>query len=325
MRRIDPLRIALVAPLLLLTVIFVSNAGAANRWGAGYFPNVPLTTQDGQTVHLYDDLLKGKTVVVSLFYSECQDSCPLETARLAQVQRVLGDHMGKDVFFYSISIDPEHDTPAVLKAYAEKFHVGPGWLFLTGKKSDIDLVGRKLGLDADPTLNRDGHTVDLMIGNEPTGQWLRNSATDNARFLTTNISTLVDGWNRHKPEVAKSYAQAQPLAVTDRGQYLFATRCAACHTIGHGVFIGPDLLGVTNMRDRTWLARFIQRPDQMLADKDPLATSLFKQYKEVRMPNLRLGPEDTEFVVRYLEAQASAASNHAEATKPLTESHSKTP
>jgi protein SCO1 len=325
MRRIDPLRIALVAPLLLLTVIFVSNAGAANRWGAGYFPNVPLTTQDGQTVHLYDDLLKGKTVVVSLFYSECQDSCPLETARLAQVQRMLGDHMGKDVFFYSISIDPEHDTPAVLKAYAEKFHVGPGWLFLTGKKSDIDLVGRKLGLDADPTLNRDGHTVDLMIGNEPTGQWLRNSATDNARFLTTNISTLIDGFNRHKTEVAKSYAQAQPLAVTDRGQYLFATRCAACHTIGHGVFIGPDLLGVTNMRDRTWLARFIQRPDQMLADKDPLATSLFKQYKEVRMPNLRLGPEDTEFVVRYLEAQASAASNHAEATKPLTESHSKTP
>ena len=178
--------------------------------GANYFPNVPLTTQDGQTVHLYDDLLKGKTVVVSLFYSECQDSCPLETARLVQVQHMLGDHVGKDVFFYSISIDPEHDTPAVLKAYAEKFHVGPGWLFLTGKKADIDLVGRKLGLDADPTLNRDGHTVDLMIGNEPTGQWLRNAATDNARFLATNISTLVDGWNRHKPEVAKSYAQAQP-------------------------------------------------------------------------------------------------------------------
>ena len=61
-----------------------------------------------------------------------------------------GDHVGKDVFFYSISIDPEHDTPAVLKAYAEKFHAGPGWLFLTGKKADIDLVGRKLGLDADP-------------------------------------------------------------------------------------------------------------------------------------------------------------------------------
>ncbi|HEY2362678.1 MAG TPA: SCO family protein [Candidatus Angelobacter sp.] len=311
MRRIDPLGIALVAAMLLLVVIFVSKAGAANRWGAGYFPNVPLTTQDGNTVHLYDDLLKGKTVVVSLFYSECQDSCPLETARLVQVQKMLGDHVGKDVFFYSISIDPEHDTPAVLKAYAEKFHVGPGWLFLTGKKADINLVGRKLGLDADSTLNRDGHTVDLMIGNEPTGQWLRNSATDNARFLATNISTLVDGWNRHKPEVAKSYAQAQPLAVADRGQYLFATRCAPCHTIGNGVKIGPDLQGVTSVRDHTWLFRFIQKPDVMLTEKDPLATALFKQYKEIRMPNVRLGPDDTEALVKYLEGQSTKSGHVA--------------
>jgi protein SCO1 len=315
MRRIDPLGIALLAALLLLAAISIFNARAANRWGANYFPNVPLTTQDGTTVHLYDDLLKGKTVVVSLFYSECQDSCPLETARLVQVQHMLGDHVGKDVFFYSISIDPEHDTPAVLKAYAEKFHVGPGWLFLTGKKADIDLVGRKLGLDADPTLNRDGHTVDLMIGNEPTGQWLRNSATDNARFLATNISTLIDGFNRHKTEVAKSYAQAQPLAVTDRGQYLFATRCAPCHTIGNGVKIGPDLEGVTSVRDRTWLSRFIQKPDVMLTEKDPLATALFKQYKEIRMPNTRLGPDDTESIVRYLEGQSAKSPHVASTTK----------
>jgi protein SCO1/2 len=315
MRRIDPLGVALVAALFLPAGVFVSHAAAANRWGANYFPNVPLTTQDGNTVHLYDDLLKGKTVVVSLFYSECQDSCPLETARLVQVQKMLGDHVGKDVFFYSISIDPEHDTPAVLKAYAEKFHVGPGWLFLTGKKADIDIVGRKLGLDADPTLNRDGHTVDLMIGNEPTGQWLRNSATDNARFLATNISTLIDGFNRHKSEVAKSYDQAQPLAVTDRGQYLFATRCAPCHTICNGVKIGPDLQGVTSVRDRTWLLRFIQKPDVMLTEKDPLATALFKQYKEIRMPNVRLGPDDTEAIVKYLEGQSAKSAHVASTTK----------
>ena len=91
-------------------------------------------------------------------------------------------------------------------------------------------------------------------------------------FLPSNISTLVDGFNRHKTEVAKSYAQAQPLAVTDRGQYLFATRCAPCHTIGNGVKIGPDLQGVTSVRDRSWLLRFIQKPDVMLTEKDPLAT-----------------------------------------------------
>jgi protein SCO1/2 len=233
MRRIDSLVVTLIAVILLFSFAWVRVASAGTRWGANYFPNVPLTTQDGKTVHLYDDLLKGKTVVVSVFYTQCQDSCPLETARLLQVQHLLGDRVGKDVFFYSVSIDPEHDTPAVLKAYADKFHVGPGWLFLTGTKSDIDLVAHKLGLYYDPELNRDGHAVDLMIGNEPTGQWLRNAATDNARFLATNITTLLDGWGAHKTEPPKSYTQAAPLNVTDRWQFLFATRCAACHSIGN--------------------------------------------------------------------------------------------
>ena len=56
------------------------------------------------------------------------------------VQRLLSDRMGTDIFFYSISIDPEWDTPAVLREYAEKFHAGPGWLFLTGKAADITAV-----------------------------------------------------------------------------------------------------------------------------------------------------------------------------------------
>ena len=102
-----------------------------------------------------------------------------------------------------------------------------------------------------------------------------------------------------------------PLAVTDRGQYLFATRCAPCHTIGNGVKIGPDLQGVTGVRDRGWLLRFIQKPDVMLTEKDPLATALFKQYKEIRMPNVRLGPDDTESIVRYLEGRTGTAPHQA--------------
>jgi protein SCO1/2 len=93
----------------------VSAALDNTRWGPDYFPNVELTTQDGATVHFYDDLLKGKMVVIELIYTHCVDACPLETARLAQVQRLLGDRVGKEIFFYSISIDPEHDTPAELK------------------------------------------------------------------------------------------------------------------------------------------------------------------------------------------------------------------
>src|SRR5262245_43126643 len=117
-----------------VAILSVGLAAAGGPWGSDYFPNVPLITQDGTTVHFYDDLLKGKKVAVNLIYTSCKDECPLETARLVQVQRLLGDRVGKDVFFYSISIDPKRDTPGVLKAYAEKFGVGPGWLFLTGEE-----------------------------------------------------------------------------------------------------------------------------------------------------------------------------------------------
>src|SRR5712671_8070633 len=133
-------------------------AVAGGPWGAQYFPNVPLTTQDGKVVHFYDDLLKGKSVVINLIYTQCSASCPLETAKLSQVQRLLGDRVGKDIFFYSISIDPLHDTPEALKAYAAKFHVRPGWLFLTGKSEDVKLISKQLGLSSltDAT-NPDGH------------------------------------------------------------------------------------------------------------------------------------------------------------------------
>jgi protein SCO1 len=85
-------------------------------------------------VRFYDDLLKGKAVAINIIYTSCTDECQLGTARMAEVQRLLGAHVGKDVYFYSISIDPEKDTPKVLKAYSDKFSVGPGWLFLAGKK-----------------------------------------------------------------------------------------------------------------------------------------------------------------------------------------------
>src|SRR5919199_6556164 len=130
------------AVLMLATIaaaiVAEPSAFADKLWGRDYFPNVPLITQTGQTVHFYDDLLKGKSVAINVIYTRCKDRCPLETAKLAQVQRLLGDRMGRDIFFYSISIDPEFDTPAVLREYAEKFNAGPGWLFLTGKRDDIN-------------------------------------------------------------------------------------------------------------------------------------------------------------------------------------------
>lgn len=307
-----------VIAAILFTAIFITGstpATADSRWGANYFPNVVLTTQDGQKVHFYDDVLKGKSVVIDLIYTTCGYACPLETARLVQVQKMLGDRVGKDIFFYSITIDPANDTPKVLKAYAQKYHVGPGWTFLTGKKSDIELVGRKLGLWSDPDPNNpDGHTPSVLIGNEPGGQWMRNAATDNPRFLANMIGNWLNGWSHAAPVDTKlDYAKASQIDLSDKGRYIFASQCAACHTIGHGDKIGPDLLGVTKVRERAWLERFITTPDKMLAEKDPLAVALFKKYNEVNMPNLKMADIDLKNLMDFLERQSAAPEKEKEA------------
>jgi protein SCO1/2 len=221
------------------------------------------------------------------------------------VQRLLGDRMGRDVFFYSITIDPDHDTPAVLGEYAEKYHAGPGWLFLTGAKADIEVIGRKLGLYTGPDpRNPDGHVPYLLVGNQATGQWMRNSATDNPKFIARTIGEWLDSWQTPANDALKSYADA-PTRTFDKGQYTFAYHCSACHAIGSGeARVGPDLEGVTRRRDRDWLRRFIATPDRMNAAGDPIALALRAEYGQARMPNLDLNDEDVSAVIGYLDRQS---------------------
>jgi protein SCO1/2 len=284
---------------LLVTMSFAPGAAFADGpWGAGYFPNVPLVNQDGVVVRFYDDLIKGKAVAVNLIYTHCNGTCPLETAKMAQLQKLLGDKVGKDIFFYSISIDPKRDTPETLKAYAQRYHVGPGWQFLTGKEEDINLVASKLGLSSlTDAGNRDGHQPSLMVGNEATGQWMRNSAVDNPSFLAATIANFF-GWNTGKP--VHDYAQLTAPPPVGKGAYLFQTRCSACHTIGKGDALGPDLAGLTKRRDRAWVARFLTDPDKML-EADPIAKKLFVTYRGVRMPNFRLVPEEIDALLLHIE------------------------
>jgi protein SCO1/2 len=298
-----------------------SGAMAASAYGPGYFPNITLTTQDGAKVRFYDDLLKGKSVAINVIYTSCTDECPLETARMAEVQRLLGARMGKEIVFYSISIDPENDTPKVLKAYADKFDVGPGWLFLTGNKEDIKLLTKKLGLSRNnDAANKDGHLSSLMLGNEPAGQWMRQSAVDNPRFLAASMGNFF-GWKDTAP--ASDYSAAKPVAIS-QAEFLFQSRCASCHSIGGGDRIGPDLMGVTQRREHAWLARFVQDPDKILAQNDPIARQLFDKYKQVRMPNLRLADEEVSALLAYLDQrsrQEPASASAAAATQADAHAH----
>jgi len=296
---------ALLGPLAAL---------AGNPWGADYFPNVPLATQDGKVVRFYDDLLKGKSVAINLIHPHCSAACPLETAKMTQVQRIFGDRVGKDVFFYSISIDPKNDTPEAMKAYMQKYRIGPGWLFLTGKEEDIKLIAKKLGLSSLTDLsNRDGHMPSLMIGNEPSGRWMRQSAVDNPRFLAAQISNFF-GWRNVVP--LQSYAALQEPPKVDDGARLFKNQCGACHTVGKGDGIGPDLANVTKRREHCWVARYNAEPDKMLQEKDPIAIELFAKYKNVRMPNLSVAPEDVALLLSHIEKESQAVVAQANKDAP---------
>lgn len=285
-------------------LFLVAAAGAARAapegspWGARYFPAVSLVTQDGATVRFYDDLVKDRFVVINFIFTRCTASCPLETAKLGQVQRLLRGRVGRDVFFYSITLDPQHDTPATLKAYAERFHAGPGWLFLTGKREDIERIRAHLG---DRSRWQD-HAVGLALGNDPAGQWTTLSAVDDPRFLAANI----DQWMRTAatPRAAvRSYADAPRIQLAP-GENLFRARCAACHTIGGGDSVGPDLRGVTARRDRGWLVRWIRDPEKVLAEGDPRAVGLFERYHQVPMPGLRAGDGDLDALLGFIEARS---------------------
>src|ERR687883_690136 len=138
---------AFLAGLAALAAAMLTTSGAAtaqSRRNATYLPDVPVVLEDGTTVRFHD-LIKDKLVVISFFYTNCPDLCPLTTARLARVKDKLGDAVGRDIFFLSLSVDPAHDTPALVKAYAEAFDAGPGWHFVTGRPEDINAITSKLG------------------------------------------------------------------------------------------------------------------------------------------------------------------------------------
>ena len=110
----------------------------------GPAPEFVLTTQSGERLSLTN--LRGKVLAVTFIYATCKDTCPILTAKMATLQQRLGADFGPRVRFVSVTVEPEVDTPAVLKAYAERFGADPaGWSFLTGSGAEVDDVVRRYG------------------------------------------------------------------------------------------------------------------------------------------------------------------------------------
>jgi protein SCO1/2 len=149
-----------------------SARGGAPR--AARLPNTALYTHEGKAVRFYDDLVRGKIVAINMMYAHCDGICPRATSNLGQVQQMLGERAGRDVFMYSITLRPEEDTPEELKQYAAMHGVKPGWTFLTGTPADIRHLRYQLGFyDPDPKVDDDKatHTGMVRIGNDLYDRW----------------------------------------------------------------------------------------------------------------------------------------------------------
>lgn len=145
---------------------------------SGEAMRVPVTLQDialvdansGRRMNLVSDVMGDKVVVLNFIFTACSMSCPLQSASLAQVQKLLGAKMGKQVVFVSVSLDPYSDTPARLREFANAHRAGAGWHFFTGDPRSIDEL--RQGFNAfDP--RRDEHPPVIAIGRAQSSDWSR--------------------------------------------------------------------------------------------------------------------------------------------------------
>lgn len=148
-------------------------------------PDIEVLDQNGRKIHFYTDLVKGHTVAINFIFTTCTTICPPLGATFARVQKELGDKVGKEVRFISISVDPATDTPERLKAWGAKFHAGDGWTFITGDKPQVDELLRALGASS---ASREDHSPTVLIGNDAHGTWTRTYGL----AKTSEIIQLID-------------------------------------------------------------------------------------------------------------------------------------
>jgi protein SCO1/2 len=132
-------------------------------------PDVPVIDQTGQALHFHRDLIAGRVVVVAFFFTSCEDACPMVAHTLVALQQAR-----RDLAIVSVSLDPEHDTPERLAAWARRYGVKKGWTLVTGSPASMRQLARAMtGDDAKPNL----HGAVLYIGNDRTGEWVRDTGT----------------------------------------------------------------------------------------------------------------------------------------------------
>lgn len=149
-------------------------------------PDSWLVDQNGKRVRFYSDLVKGKVVVLNFFFTKCNDVCPMQGRALTKLKSRLGERVGRDVFFVSVSKDPENDTVERLKKWGKAYDVSSGWTLVTGAEAVIKKLLWDFGGEQVGTGN---HESVLLIGNDKTGVW---TSSDGLLFPEDIVKVIDD-------------------------------------------------------------------------------------------------------------------------------------
>lgn len=170
-----------------------------------YFPNFELVTQEGKKVKFYDDLLKDKIVVLNMMYAECDGVCPTITMNLKHVQKILSEQVNHQIYFYSMTVKPETDTPVKLKEYARTHNIDTRyWTFLTGRTEEMDMIRHSIGFaDPNPDLDKDKarHSGMIRYGNEPMALWGTCQGSGEPEWMATEIGFAIPREFKRHPAV----------------------------------------------------------------------------------------------------------------------------
>lgn len=162
---------------LLISILFILCIGNRADADVKYkrtienytVPDVVLVNQNGAKVRFRDILQSNKPVIVDFIFGTCTTICPILSVSYANLQQKLGPDSQK-VQLVSISIDPENDTPKVMKEYLKRYRAKPGWDFLTGTRADIDKVMYAFNAYIP---NKMSHYPLTLIRSPGDGKWIR--------------------------------------------------------------------------------------------------------------------------------------------------------
>lgn len=176
------LSLAMVSSLLAWSAAPASGAATAVQASAAmltsdeegarqYFTDLEVVTRDGQAVRFFTDVLKDRVVLINFIFTHCQDACPLISQKLLETRGLLDEAVSGRVYFISISIDPERDTPEALTEFATKFKLtDDNWVFLTGEKQNVEHIVKKLGQYNDSV---EEHSTLILAGNVNKRHWVK--------------------------------------------------------------------------------------------------------------------------------------------------------